>query len=63
MLLHIGRRATYVSALTATSFQQQKAGDTALLLLRFGNDSVGQVASVGYADGAFISGGASIAAC
>lgn len=60
MLLHIGRRAIHASALTTTSFQQR---DAALLLLRVGNAAVGQVASVGYADGAFISGGASIAAC
>lgn len=51
-----GRRATHVSAVTATAFHDQKADDSALLLLRFGDDAAGHVASIGYRDGAFISG-------
>lgn len=56
LLAFAGRSATHVSAITTTTFHQQKADDVALLLLRFGDDAVGQVASIGYADGAFISG-------
>ncbi|EFG36440.1 4,5,-dihydroxyphthalate dehydrogenase [Brucella sp. NVSL 07-0026] len=51
-----GCRATHVSAIAATSFHHQKADDMALLLLRFGDQAAGQVASIGYRDGAFISG-------
>lgn len=56
LLAFAGRSATHVSAITATSFHQQKADDAALLLIRFGDDAAGQVASIGYANGAFISG-------
>lgn len=56
LLAFAGRRATHVSAITATSFHQQKADDVALLLMRFGDEAAGQVASIGYSDGAFISG-------
>ncbi len=56
LLAFAGRRASHVSAITATSFHEQKADDAALLLLRFGEEAAGQVASIGYADGAFISG-------
>lgn len=56
LLAFAGRRATHVSAVTAATFHQQKADDAALLLLRFGDEAAGQVASIGYADGAFISG-------
>ena len=51
-----GRRASHISAVTATAFHDQRADDVALLLLRFGDDAVGQVASIGYRNGAFISG-------
>ncbi|WP_269933057.1 Gfo/Idh/MocA family protein [Aminobacter sp. HY435] len=56
LLAFAGRRATHVSAITATTFHEQKADDAALLLIRFGDDAAGQVASIGYANGAFISG-------
>ncbi|MCV3736926.1 Gfo/Idh/MocA family oxidoreductase [Rhizobium sp. TRM96647] len=56
LLAFAGQRATHISAITATSFHEQKADDAALLLLRFGDGAAGQVASIGYADGAFISG-------
>ena len=56
LLAFAGRRATHVSAITATTFHQQKADDAALMLIRFGDEAAGQVASIGYADGAFISG-------
>ncbi|WP_416799025.1 Gfo/Idh/MocA family protein [Ciceribacter azotifigens] len=56
LLAFAGRRATHVSAVTAATFHRQKADDAALLLLRFGDEAAGQVASIGYADGAFISG-------
>lgn len=56
LLAFAGRRATHVSAITGTTFHEQKADDAALLLLRFGEEAAGQVASIGYADGAFISG-------
>lgn len=51
-----GRRASHVSAVTAAAFHDQRADDAALLLLRFGDDAAGQVASIGYRDGAFVSG-------
>lgn len=56
LLAFAGRRATHVSAITATSFHEQKADDAALLLIRFGEHAAGQVASIGYNNGAFISG-------
>lgn len=56
LLAFAGRRATHVSAIAATTFHDQKADDAALLLLRFGDDAAGQVASIGFADGAFLSG-------
>ena len=56
LLAFAGRRATHVSAITATTFHEQKADDAALLLIRFGDVAAGQVASIGYADGAVISG-------
>ena len=56
LLAYSGRRATHVSAVTATTFHEQKADDVALLLVRFGNEAAGQVASIGYTEGAFISG-------
>lgn len=56
LLAFAGRRATHVSAITATTFREQKADDSALLLIRFGEEAAGQVASIGYSNGAFISG-------
>ncbi|CUX03191.1 Gfo/Idh/MocA family oxidoreductase [Agrobacterium genomosp. 2 str. CFBP 5494] len=56
LLAFAGRRATHVSAVTATAFHKQNADDVALMLIRFGDDTAGQVASIGYRDGAFISG-------
>lgn len=56
LLAFAGRRATHVSAITATSFHKQKADDAALLLIRFADEAAGQVSSIGYSDGAFISG-------
>jgi predicted dehydrogenase len=40
-----------VSAMAGTFFHDQEADDTALMLLRFADGRVGQVASVGYGDG------------
>ena len=51
-----GGRATHVSAVIAAAFHDQKADDSALILIRFGDRAAGQVASIGYRDGAFISG-------
>jgi len=45
-------RVASVSAAVATSFHDQKADDSAMLLLRFDDGRFGQVASVGYRDGA-----------
>ncbi|MGV1940997.1 Gfo/Idh/MocA family protein [Agrobacterium sp. 22-211-1] len=56
LLALAGRRATHISAITSTTFHQQKADDAALLLVRFGDSAAGQVASIGYTNGAFISG-------
>lgn len=56
LLAFAGHRATHVSAITATSFHEQKADNSALLLIRFGDAAAGQVASIGYGNGAFISG-------
>ena len=56
LLAYAGRRATHVSAVTATGFHDQRADDSALILLRFGDAAAGQVASIGYREGAFISG-------
>lgn len=56
LLAFAGRRATHVSAITTTAFHKQKADDAALLLIRFGDEAAGQVASIGYREGAFISG-------
>lgn len=56
LLAYAGRRATHVSAVTATAFHEQEADDVALLLIRFAAGAAGQVASIGYRDGAFISG-------
>lgn len=41
-----------VSALAGTWFHRQEADDSALMLLRFADGRIGQVASVGYRDGA-----------
>lgn len=56
LLAYAGRRATHVSAVIATAFHDQQADDAGLLLLRFGDRAAGQVASIGFRDGAFISG-------
>lgn len=56
LLAFAGRRASHVSAVATTAFHDQAADDSALLLLRFGDEAAGQVASIGYRDGAFISG-------
>ena len=40
-----------VSAMAGTHFHDQEADDTALMLLRFADGRIGQVASVGYRDG------------
>lgn len=48
--------ATHVSAITSTKFHQQEADDSALLLINFGDEAAGQLASIGYNNGAFISG-------
>jgi predicted dehydrogenase len=55
LIAFAGRRASHVSAVTATAFHDQAADDAALLLLRFGDEAAGQVASIGYRDGAFVS--------
>src|SRR3546814_13565193 len=41
-----------VSAVAGSLFHDQPADDTTLMLLRFANGSLGQVASIGYRDGA-----------
>lgn len=56
LLAFAGRPATHVSAITTTSFHQQTADDAALLLIDFGGKAAGQLTSIGYANGAFISG-------
>jgi predicted dehydrogenase len=55
LLALAGRRATHVSAFATAAFHDQGADDAALLLLRFGDDAAGQVASIGYRDGAPVS--------
>ena len=45
-------RVRSVSAVVSTSFHDQKADDSAMMLLRFADGRFGQVASVGYRDGA-----------
>lgn len=45
-------RVGSVSAAVSTSFHDQKADDSAMLLLRFADGRFGQVASVGFQDGA-----------
>ena len=48
----MGGRVGSVSAQVGTSFHDQKADDSAMMLLRFADGRVGQVASVGFRDGA-----------
>ncbi len=45
-------RVASVSAAMSTAFHDQKADDSAMLLLRFDDGRFGQVASIGYRDGA-----------
>lgn len=49
-------RVAGVTALTGTYFHEQKADDSALLALRFADGRIGQVASIGYRDGAVTNG-------
>jgi len=56
LLAYAGCRATHVSAFLTNAFHEQEADDSALLLLRFGDDAAGQVASIGFRHGAMISG-------
>ncbi len=44
-------RVGSVSAAVSTSFHDQKADDSAMMLLRFGDGRFGQVASIGFRDG------------
>jgi phthalate 4,5-cis-dihydrodiol dehydrogenase len=48
----MGQPVVGVSAMAGTFFHEQEADDAALISLRFANDRIGQVASVGYRDGA-----------
>jgi predicted dehydrogenase len=48
----IGQPVIGVTAMTGTYFHDQDADDSALIGLRFANGRIGQVASVGYRDGA-----------
>ncbi len=48
--------ATHVNAISTTAFHQQAADDAALLLLNFGGAAAGQLTSIGFSNGAFISG-------
>jgi predicted dehydrogenase len=48
----MGQPAIGVTAMTGTYFHNQDADDSALIGLRFANGRVGQVASIGYRDGA-----------
>jgi phthalate 4,5-cis-dihydrodiol dehydrogenase len=48
----MGSRVRSISAAVATSFHDQKADASAMMLLRFADGRFGQVASVGYRDGA-----------
>ena len=45
-------RVASVSAAAATAFHDQKADDSAMMLLRFADHRFGQVASIGFRDGA-----------
>jgi predicted dehydrogenase len=44
-------RVSSISAAAGTSFHDQKADDSAMMLLRFADGRFGQVASIGYRDG------------
>ncbi|MBM1173656.1 Gfo/Idh/MocA family protein [Microvirga arabica] len=48
----MGQPVVGVTAMTGTYFHEQEADDAALIGLRFANGRIGQVASVGYRDGA-----------
>ncbi|MGO4526636.1 Gfo/Idh/MocA family protein [Microvirga sp. 2MCAF35] len=48
----MGQPVVGVTAMTGTYFHDQEADDAALIGLRFANGGIGQVASVGYRDGA-----------
>ena len=48
----MGGRVRSVSAAVSTSFHDQKADDNAMMLLRFADGRYGQVASIGFRDGA-----------
>src|SRR3954468_19501121 len=48
----MGGRVGSVSAAVSTSFHDQKADDSAMMLLRFADGRFGQVASIGFRDGA-----------
>jgi predicted dehydrogenase len=48
----MGQPVIGVTAMTGTYFHDQEADDSALIGLRFANDRIGQVASIGYRDGA-----------
>jgi len=48
----MGQPAIGITAMIGTYFHNQEADDSALIGVRFANDRVGQVASVGYSDGA-----------
>jgi phthalate 4,5-cis-dihydrodiol dehydrogenase len=48
----MGQPVAGVTAMTGTYFHEQEADDAALISLRFVNGGIGQVASVGYRDGA-----------
>ena len=48
----MGEPVVGVSAMTGTFFHEQEADDAALIGLRFANGRIGQVASVGYRNGA-----------
>jgi predicted dehydrogenase len=52
----MGGRVASVGALTGTYFHEQKADDSAYLTLRFADGRIGQVASIGYRDGAVTNG-------
>ena len=48
----MGQSVVGLTAMTGTYFHEQEADDAALISLRFANGGMGQVASVGYRDGA-----------
>lgn len=48
--------ATHINAISTTAFHRQAADDAALLLLNFGGVAAGQLTSIGFNNGAFISG-------